>query len=154
MVSSRTAITFDSYILPTFDHLGTAKKTAQLDTIALHLEPGITVWLIRAWYSDVNRCEVSRDARAELRFSFVIIVRKLLQNNSLCNLGWSTFLTFYGNLPVHVYDSCCKPQLAERRHERPSFSGNTKKLARELCGYYTPICDIARVRTKKILRIV
>ena len=73
MVSSRTTIAINSRILGAFDHLGTAKKTDRLVTNPLHLGPDITAWLSRARHTDGNRCDVSRDARAEQRFCCVII---------------------------------------------------------------------------------
>ena len=112
MVGTLTAIAIDSHIRNTFDHLGTAKKAARVVTTSVRLDPDITARLNSARNSNGNRCDVSRDARTEQRGSCAIISRKLFQNNSVCNLGWNTILTIYGDISGHLHDICCKPKLA------------------------------------------
>ena len=65
MVSPLTTIAIDSHLLSALDNLCEAKKTAQMATTPIHLNPDITAWLNRARHSYDNRCDVSRDARAE-----------------------------------------------------------------------------------------
>ena len=104
MVSFRTTIILDTHNFSNFNHLDAAKKTAKLATTPLHLYPNITAWLNRARYSDGNRCDGSRNVRAELRLSFAKSSSKLFQDNIHCDRDWDTFLIFFDNLLVHLYD--------------------------------------------------